>query len=71
MFKIEAKNPIYGSKILWNTSNYRFKHVVSGRYLSFDKTGTLCLTTNINKESLFKFHPINFLATGEIKKYVK
>ena len=71
MFKIEGRNPLYGERVLWENRFYRFKHVISGKYLSIGSDDKLYLVRDMDNTSLFSLHPIKFLKSDKIKRYVK
>lgn len=71
MFKIEGRNPLYGERILWENRFYRFKHVISGKYLSIKSDDKLHLVRELDNSSLFSLHPIKFLKSEKLLRYVK
>jgi hypothetical protein len=58
LFQIEAKNPIIGEQIAWSTNYYRFKHMISGKYLMIGDDSNLHLEKEPTNSSLFSFHQI-------------
>jgi len=73
LFKIEGSNPIYGERVCWNNNYYRFKHLISGRYLSVDveKGDSYCgLEKEPDQKTMFMFVPVQTEATGE-SRFVK
>lgn len=73
LFKVESINPIYGERVCWQTSYYRFKHVMSGLYLyiSNDKTGQLFgLKRNCDNNTMFTFVPVQSTNVEQADRYV-
>jgi hypothetical protein len=58
LFQIEAKNPIMGEQIAWSTNYYRFKHLISGKYLMIGPDNALGLEKEPTSRSLFSFNQI-------------
>ena len=71
MFKIEARNPLYGERVLWETNYYRFKHIVTEKYLYIDENDNIGLTLKPVKAQLFNFSPIKVLGKDKDNRFVK
>ena len=75
LFKIESSNPLYGERVCWQTNFYRFKHLISGRYLSLGGEN-LENKLNLEKEpslySLFMFFQVQTTHKNDLaNRYVK
>lgn len=73
LFKIESINPVYGERICWQTSYYRFKHVMSGLYLCIntDKKDQLFgLNRSRDNNTLFTFVPVQSTKVDQGDRYV-
>ena len=55
-WKIEGRNPIAGGIVSWGNYFYRFRHLITGKYLAFDNHGQMKLTNERGANSQFRFH---------------
>lgn len=75
LFKIETQAMVTGERVCWTTNYYRFKHVLSGRYLAIDpkspETNYLTLEQIPTTNSLLSFVPLKSgTGTESASRYV-
>jgi hypothetical protein len=72
LFKIEAMNSVYGERVCWQTNYYRFKHVMSGLYLSTDENSEFYLNLRRERDdsSLFAFVNVQAAEAESGSRYV-